>query len=278
MSRAGPWDGGTAPLFLINPYLGSTLRQRRLDAYLPDGSRIIPVDVHDAGYDFEAGQLSIMDLAEHALVQMRAVQPHGPYWLGGHSAGGLVALEAAQRLLASGEEVGGLLLIDTPATRSRLDYIWGEVIMNWPEFRAGNGRDRRSALRSLIRSRLSVHRRPAQSGGAGVAEGVERATRRANIATKLYRPSTYPGPVTLLWTDQGLRMARGRNALGWDRLVSGPLTARRIEGDHNTVFDPPHVSGLGAEIGRFLPGPTATPEDDLVSLLAAEGEARAVRV
>ncbi len=274
---AGPWDGGTAPLFLINPYLGSTLRQRRLDAYLPDGCRVIPVDVHDAGYDFEAGQLSIMDLAEHALVQMRAVQPHGPYWLGGHSAGGLVALEAAQRLLASGEEVGGLLLIDTPATRSRLDYIWGEVIMNWPEFRAGNGRDRRSALRSLIRSRLSVHRRPAESGEAGVAEGVERATRRANIATKLYRPSAYPGAVTLLWTDQGLRMARGRNALGWDQLVLGPLTARRIEGDHNAIFDSAHVSGLGAEIGRFLAGPTGQSEDDLVSMLHAECGELAVR-
>ncbi len=160
------WDGEGAPLFLVNPYVGSVLRQRGLSAHL-SGGETISVDVHDAGADIDAGPVSIVDLAEQALIQIRAVQPHGPYWLGGHSAGGLVALEAAQRLLASGEQVDGLLLIDSPAILSRLDYIWGEVVMNWPEFRAGNRRDRRSALRSLIRSRLSVHRRtrPGESAG-----------------------------------------------------------------------------------------------------------------
>jgi amino acid adenylation domain-containing protein len=265
----GQWDGNRAPLFLINPYVGSVLRQRRLNAYLPDGCQVIPIDVHDAGSDFEAAGLSIVDLAEQALLQIRAVKPQGPYWLGGHSAGGLVALEAAQRLLATGEEVGGLLLIDTPATRSRLDYLWGEVIMNWPEFRAGRGRDRRSTLRSLIRSRLSIHRRPKPINGTGLAEGIERATRRTNIATKRYRPSAYPGPVTLLWTGQGLRMARGRIALGWDRLVHGPFRAYRIEGDHNTIFDQPYVPGLGAEIGRFLAGSTLNPGDAPITLADA---------
>jgi hypothetical protein len=52
-------------------------------------------------------------------------------------------------------------------------------------------------------------------------------------------------------------MARDRTALGWDRLILGPLAARRIDGDHNTIFDPPHVSGLTAEIVHFLAGTAA---------------------
>jgi amino acid adenylation domain-containing protein len=250
--RARQRHGERPPLFLINPYVGSVLRQRRLDAYLPAECDLISVDVHDAGTDFNAGPLSIVDLAEHALVQIREAQPRGPYWLGGHSAGGLVALEAAQRLLASGEDVGGLLLIDSPATKTRLDYLWAEAVMNWPEFRAASRQDRRAALRSLVRSRWSVHRSTPRRGGSALADGVELATRRTNIATKVYRPSTYLGAVTMLWTDQGLRMARGRRALGWDRLVNGPLTSRRIAGTHNTIFDSPHIAGLGEEIGRFL--------------------------
>jgi amino acid adenylation domain-containing protein len=255
------WDDPRPPLFLINPYVGSVLRQRRLIAELPAGCRVVSIDVHDAGSAINAGSLSMGDLAEHALNQIRAVQPHGPYLLGGHSAGGLVAFEAAQHLTGAGETVAGVLLIDSPASRSRLDYIWAEAVMNWPEFRAASGRDRRSRVRSLIRSRLSVHRR-APTRGPELADSVERATRRTNIASKVYRPSKYPGAVTLLWTDQGHRMARGRESLGWARLVLGDLTCRPIGGDHNTLFDPPHVAGLGAEIERFLdaPGPLAAPD------------------
>ena len=48
------------------------------------------------------------------LIELRRRQPHGPYCLGGWSAGGVVAFEAAQQLLRAGEIVEKLILIDTP--------------------------------------------------------------------------------------------------------------------------------------------------------------------
>jgi thioesterase domain-containing protein len=45
--------------------------------------------------------------------ELRRVQPHGPYFLGGYCMGGTVALEMAQRLTAQGEEVALLALFDT---------------------------------------------------------------------------------------------------------------------------------------------------------------------
>ena len=54
------------------------------------------------------------DLAAAYIAEVRAVQPEGPYFLGGLSFGGIVAFEMAQQLYACGQEVGLLALFDTP--------------------------------------------------------------------------------------------------------------------------------------------------------------------
>ncbi|KAK1751945.1 polyketide synthase for naphthopyrone YWA1 [Echria macrotheca] len=56
----------------------------------------------------------LQDLTEPYLAEIRRRQPHGPYYLGGWSAGGICAYDAAARLMAAGEEVAGLILLDSP--------------------------------------------------------------------------------------------------------------------------------------------------------------------
>jgi amino acid adenylation domain-containing protein len=48
---------------------------------------------------------------------IRNVQPHGPYLIGGHSLGGVLALKVAQRLTDAGEHVALLAVFDTSLTR-----------------------------------------------------------------------------------------------------------------------------------------------------------------
>jgi len=55
----------------------------------------------------------VEDMAALYLEHLRAVQPQGPYFLGGYSFGGLVALEMARRLVERQEEVRALTLVDT---------------------------------------------------------------------------------------------------------------------------------------------------------------------
>jgi len=52
------------------------------------------------------------DIAAHHLREIRAVQPHGPYYLGGVCFGGLVAFEMAQQLKNQGEDIALLFLVD----------------------------------------------------------------------------------------------------------------------------------------------------------------------
>ena len=70
----------------------------------------------------EAGQPAltrIEDMAAHYLKEIRKVQPKGPYHFLGYSFGGIVVLEMAHQLLAAGETVGMLGMLDTRAR----DYI-----------------------------------------------------------------------------------------------------------------------------------------------------------
>ncbi|CAM2068454.1 Amino acid adenylation domain-containing protein [Sulfidibacter corallicola] len=52
-------------------------------------------------------------MAAHHIATMRSIQPEGPYFLGGHSFGGLVAFAMARMLEAQGRSVAGLVILDT---------------------------------------------------------------------------------------------------------------------------------------------------------------------
>jgi len=105
--------GGSKPIFFFVHGLGGTvMRFHELARHMvPD----------QPFYCFQAqgmdGKLPCLDRVEDMaalyLEHLRAVQPQGPYFLGGYSFGGLVALEMARRLVERQEEVRALTLVDT---------------------------------------------------------------------------------------------------------------------------------------------------------------------
>src|SRR5262245_66029 len=70
-----------------------------------------------------AAHTRVETLAEHYLRQIRSVQAHGPYLLGGYSFGGTVAFEVAQRLTKQGETVLLLAMLDSL-------YPGGQIVAN----------------------------------------------------------------------------------------------------------------------------------------------------
>jgi amino acid adenylation domain-containing protein len=56
---------------------------------------------------------SVEELAARYIAEIRTIQPHGPYLLGGACFGGVVAFEMARQLRAQGESVGPVLLFDS---------------------------------------------------------------------------------------------------------------------------------------------------------------------
>ena len=78
------------------------------------------------GVNFPRGQtLNIESMASQYLEAIREVQPKGPYFLTGYSAGGVTAYETAQQIRAGGDKVGLLAIVDgnaPPAARRNVRW------------------------------------------------------------------------------------------------------------------------------------------------------------
>jgi pimeloyl-ACP methyl ester carboxylesterase len=93
-----------------------------------------------------SGKQSVQSLEEMAAFHIAAIREHsprGPYLLGGYCIGATVAMEIARQLVAQGEKVTRLLLIDPPQLGAR----WLRVV--WPLIDK-IGRDRHWDLQKRI--------------------------------------------------------------------------------------------------------------------------------
>jgi aspartate racemase len=106
--------GSRSPFFCVHGVGGNVLNFREL------AKRMAP---DHPFYGMQAQGLDgsrpcftrIEEIAAHYIQQIKTVQPHGPYFIGGYSFGGTVAYEMAQQLRANGEPIGMLALLDTYA-------------------------------------------------------------------------------------------------------------------------------------------------------------------
>jgi acyl transferase domain-containing protein/thioesterase domain-containing protein len=103
----------TPPLFLMHPVGGHVYFYRELVEQL--GSEQPVYGLQAQGVDGKTEPLTqVEEMATLYVKAVRALQPTGPYFLGGASFGGTLAFEMAQQLHALGQKVALLALIDTP--------------------------------------------------------------------------------------------------------------------------------------------------------------------
>jgi amino acid adenylation domain-containing protein len=248
-------DGTKRPVYFIHTYLGAMLRYRCLGSHLAADRPMVGIQVQDFAGPTGPVLDSVDAMAEEAVTTIRGLQPHGPYLLGGHSAGGLVAYETARRLVTGGEEVPLVILIDTPVTRTSWQYLWAEVVLNWPDVRQARGAERLRLWRDLWARRFERFHGPDNPGRVAsdrVATTIIRSNRRSNLAVKRHRPGDYRGEIAVVRTRQGRTMARGRSDLGWRRVAGGRVSSIEVPGLHNTLFDEPYVQAVASRIDELL--------------------------
>ncbi|MFC9843950.1 amino acid adenylation domain-containing protein [Streptomyces sp. NPDC060223] len=103
--------GTKAPFFLVHPLGGSVFcYSELLDVLDPERPLYAFQAPEYAGPDVPRPD-SIEEIAALYLSEVRAVQPEGPYYIGGWCMGGMVSYEMARQLEATGDEVGMLTII-----------------------------------------------------------------------------------------------------------------------------------------------------------------------
>jgi aspartate racemase len=260
-------EGNRRPLFLVHAIGGNVLSYKRLDAHLPPDQPIYAFQA--AGLkDNRADAVTIEEMASTYIAALRSVQPEGPYYLGGFSAGGTVAYEMAQQLQRQGEQVATLILFDSSATPSATAF-----------FRAGK---RRKAvvralqitlwnIRYLLRSdpwtfvqqkahnfrmnlRIGAYqlmrgsRRPGDGGASAAPLTIEESFINA---LEQYTPEPYSGRVVLFRTTDS-DFYNPDASLGWAALVPDGIDNVGVQGDHDTMFLEPQVETLARQITAYL--------------------------
>ncbi len=102
-----------APLFMTTDGSGTVESYIHLRA-LPEGRRIYALESPFLD-DPDTFDLSIEEMASIFVRTIRRIQPHGPYLIGGWSAGSIYAYEVAHRLVREGETILALVVIDMRA-------------------------------------------------------------------------------------------------------------------------------------------------------------------
>jgi amino acid adenylation domain-containing protein len=103
--------GSRSPLYCVHPGPGSPFCFVDLAYYLGQDQPFY--GFQSQGVDGQDLPLkTIEEMAALYLEAIKAVQPQGPYLLGGYSFGSLVAFEMAQQLFRQGEQVSALIIID----------------------------------------------------------------------------------------------------------------------------------------------------------------------
>jgi thioesterase domain-containing protein len=207
------------------------------------------------------------EMAVDYLAEVRRVQPAGPYLLGGFSGGGLTAYEMARQLLAAGEEVALLALLDTrlptpptlrPNERARIH--WDRIRDRGPSYLAGWALDR---LRWEL-GRLQRHRRlPADDETTPAEFHSEQVAAAFLRALQCYEVGSYPGVVTLLrpplQVAHVLGPGRATNARrefvfhdnGWGAHAAH-VDVYEVPGDHDSMVLEPNVRVLANRLRQRL--------------------------
>jgi len=204
-------------------------------------------------------QYSFADLVDSYIVEMRRRQPHGPYYLGGWSAGGTCAFLAAQRLVDEGETVERLILIDSPKPigLEKLPFrlfddfnrlgVFGTAGRSPPEWL----RHHFEGFNNMLHAYEPL---PFQTSGAGQSQlqtWVVWATDgvAADGSIEIF-PSDPPNVPWLLRSRSDSVL--GPN--GWDQLVGHEnMTIERLHGAHHfNMLNEPSAKGVSEFLARAM--------------------------
>ena len=276
-------EGGTkAPFFLVAGMFGNVLNLRHL-AQLLGGDRPFYGLQARGLYGDAAPHSALPEAAADYIAELRQVQPHGPYMLGGFSGGGLTAWEMARQLESAGEVVSVLVLLDTPLPMRPALSRADKALIKWAELRArGPG-----YLLDWARARWAWEKQKrvpklAEAGDAQFHNAAIEAAFRAALpayamtrrvgTTVLFRP-----PLDRAWSVTGGRWVSHAREYVFDdndlTQFAPALEVIEVPGDHDSMVLEPNVrvlaarmravialaeaGGAGQGLGRVVPFATA---------------------
>jgi acyl transferase domain-containing protein/thioesterase domain-containing protein/acyl carrier protein len=262
--NTGPVPGRT-PFFLVAGMFGNVLNLSHIAHLLGEERPFYALQARGLYGDMEPHE-TFEDMAADYIEEIRRVQPHGPYLLGGFSGGGITAYEIARQLLAQGERVLTVVLLDTPVRQMPVLGLVDRLSMLVQDWRAEGA----SVLRKRIANRLKTKQqrlaeqraRDLQDRDAAhfqslkIRDAFVRALARYRYPSVSVDVFVFRPKLEARYRLSGGRVLdRHRNRVfadnGWARLVAG-IQVIEVPGDHDSMVLEPNVRVLVGFLNRCL--------------------------
>lgn len=273
-------DKGTqAPLFFIPGGGGNVLYFYALAQHLGKDQPFYAMQA--IGLDGTTAPLdSVAAMATATIAAIKAVRPQGPYLIGGHCVGGLIAYEITQQLIALGDSVEQLMILDAPAPHFFQEKKaiplnnreWIGVLLNTiaqmtdrhisidPE--QLTNADEVHQLQLLKQKLAEANMVPTNTPTSQIKGLLE--VFKANAQLHYPNPAQhYPVPITLLRAQDlnphydythydDANTCISQSTLGWKKYAQGNVNLALVPGDHITMLSPDNAATLATHLQKFL--------------------------
>ncbi len=274
-------NGSGPPLFLIHGGDGDILNYKDLVRALGEGRKIYGIQAK--GLDGrEEPESSIPRMAEGYVRGVLEVEPEGPYYLAGFSAGGVTAFEMARQLEAMGKRVAftGIIDMDLPErTPERLRrnsrrtfsrevfYLARDLMPNSRRRRAGVDLRVMHRVRGIFRLGLaSIGGQSEESPDLLLADEKVLPTSRRRVwtaqmkAVNSYEAGPFCGRVTVFNGERLPFIYPDAKECGWDRYAGGGVDFHVIPGKiHGQQLRMPNVLYLAHRMKESMARAAGSP-------------------
>jgi len=235
-------DGWRPPFFCVHGIGGTVLRFYDLARYLGPDQPVYALQAQ--GVDGKRPCLySVEDMANLYVKEIRRLQPNGPYYLGGYSLGGSVALEMARRLQAEGEEIGLVALLDTfvgfESSGGLLAKFW--TLASHDKLYHLNRKVK--TLGKKIKRTVAIARLP---------RALKDVREACAEAAKRYSARPYSGKLTLFQAKERSLSSPEDPIESWKSIALGGIEIHEVPGGHGSIVDDPQVKVLARELKASL--------------------------
>ena len=259
-------DGDRPPFFCVHAQDGHVMFLYQLSRHI--GAEQSLYGIQSVGWDKAAVPFTrAKDMAAHYVAEMRKVQPEGPYFIGGYSSGGLIAVYMAHMLKAAGEKVAFLGLLDTLAQFSQQVMPLGPWLekqgrpVGAKKAKAVWFYARRRLTRGYQRCRGLMARLvlfPVLELCRASGKPPPRFLCRPDLCNDLMRAKLrdipiYEGDAVYFKAESDPRsIGHPDRRDGWGRIIKGKLEYIPASGGHLQMMADPHVQSLADELTQAL--------------------------
>lgn len=263
-------QGDLPPLFFIHAHGGNVVGYYDLGRHLDDNQPLYGLQAHGLSGDVPL-LTNFEEMAAHYIAEMRRVQPHGPYFVGGWCLGGYVSFEIAHQLTAQGEQVAFIGLFEAPHPdydavaheQGGLSRVMNRTLDRWD---TETGRlaevdaEKRIAYLSNRTRRLltTLQTTAVRKLGTDTVTPTVQASALAKIeevhenAFRAYEWRPYHGRVTIFRAEKQPRGRPDDPTLGWHNWVTGEIEVQNIPGTRIGMLEEPRVTISAARITASL--------------------------